>query len=123
MFLFLRDELSKTTYWGTSDALQLFQPTLDTSIVKGGKRVRSVRFVTPAKPSEDSQGAILSNVEAPDPDLHLSSTNESTSQIPPTASQSMHELIAQEQESIVSRGSSSQTTTKMPQVNAKQKKV
>lgn len=38
MFLFLRDELSKTTYWGTSDVLQLFRPTLDTSIVKGGKQ-------------------------------------------------------------------------------------
>lgn len=36
VFIRVKDEFSKTTYWVTKDALQLFQPTIDSAIKKGG---------------------------------------------------------------------------------------
>ncbi|XP_030831861.1 uncharacterized protein LOC115920352 [Strongylocentrotus purpuratus] len=131
-FLYVKDEFSKTIYWGTSYALQLFQSKMDLLVVEGGKRVRSVNFVAPSSP-EQSRGAVP--CEALDIDRHLEgclgsgtpreelmpsstcessqgSTNRSTPELTPCRAG---------QKSTPQKGTPSKT--KIPQITIKEKKV
>ncbi|XP_063971572.1 uncharacterized protein LOC135159709 isoform X2 [Lytechinus pictus] len=117
VFLYVKDEFSKVTYWGTDNALQLFQPVIDSCDNNDSTPVSSVQFVTPSKTPKHLQsvvpcdadssdlGTLLSQLASGSDSLALSDITPLSTSSPSTSVQVTPKAIASSSLNTLSRAS------------------